>query len=199
MEKPRIALLSGDPAGIGPRLGAKLLKKRAADFSPVVVGNERIHTTALSRLAPDLIDLFPVYDVPAGFLVRGERSAEGGRMQLQALGKAAHLLLEGRVDAILITGFDPESVSLYDPLLPDDLAYVKKAFPGRKIARAFYLSGSPVTLYEGLPAPLAISAAGPRYGEEETRPEDEKATEDALAFLLSLRKAAPGEERPQSP
>ena len=193
MEKPRIALLSGDPAGIGPQLCAKLLKKRSPEFSPLIVGNERIHTAALSRLAPDLIDRFPVYDVPAGFLVRGERSAESGRMQLMALGKAAHLLLEGKADAILITGFDPESVSLYDPALPDDLSYVKEAFPGREAARAFYLSGSPLTLYRGLPGPLAISAAGPRYGEAETRPEDEKATEDALSFLLSFRKEAPGE------
>lgn len=186
MEKAKIALLSGDPAGIGPRLCAKLLAHRAEEFSPIIVGNERIHTAALSRIAPGLIDRFPVYDVPAAFVVRGEPTAESGGMQLQALGKAAHLLLEGRTDAILVVGFDPGSAELCDPSLKDDLAIVRRAFPGREASRAFYLAGSPVTLYRGLPGPVAISAAGPRYGEKETRPEDEKAAGDALAFLLSL-------------
>ena len=187
MEKKKIALLPGDPAGIGPALAARLLSSAREEFSPLIVGCERIYTAALSRLAPDLIDLFPVYDVPAGFLVRGERSPEGGRMQLEALGKAAHLLLEGRAEAILILGFDPGSVSLFDPGLPDDLAYIRRGFPGRDVKREFILAGSPMTLYRGLPGPAVIAAADARFGEEKTRPEEEKAARDALSFLLSYR------------
>ena len=109
-------------------------------------------------------------------------------MELLAMGKAAHLLLDSRVDAVLVVGFDPDAVSLYDPSLADDLALMKKAFPGRDIRRAFYLSGSPVTLYRGLPGPVVFGAMGPRYGEGDTRPEDEKAAEDALSFILTYPK-----------
>lgn len=185
MEKAKIALLYGDPAGIGPTLSAKLLQRRAEDFSPVLVGNEKIFTAALSRVAPELIDRFPVYDVTAGFIVRGESSAAGGRMQAEAMGKAAHLLLAGRVKAILVTSSDGVSRGLYDPRLADEPELVRRAFPGRDVTREFVIAGAPLTLYRTEKGDVAFDACLPHYGEKDPAPADEAALNDALTFLLS--------------
>ncbi|MBO4406888.1 MAG: hypothetical protein J5849_04240, partial [Clostridia bacterium] len=102
-----------------------------------------------------------------------------------AVGKAAHLLLTGRVKAILVTSADGVSRGLYDPRLADEFDLVRKAFPGKDVARGIVIAGAPLTLYRTEAGDVVFDACRPRYGETDPAPEDEEALNGALTFLLS--------------
>lgn len=99
MEKPVIALFTGDPAGIGPELVSKLLADPAtrgkADVLLLGQSVEFRHSPALSWVKPHA---WSGWDRPA--FERGQISELNGRYMLEALTEGAQLVREGRADAL---------------------------------------------------------------------------------------------------
>ena len=117
--KPRIALMAGDPGGIGPEVVARLLadpSSRAAASVLLVAGRAEIDEGM--RIAgetfpfvevPDLaqvdwsrhdVALWPDERDPSPAFARGEVSAVNGRYCIDALTRASHATMTGGADAL---------------------------------------------------------------------------------------------------
>ena len=154
----RVALMYGDPSGDGNMRLARFLALRNAEFSPVILGNEKIYTSALSKTCPDLIDRFPVYDVPVGKILLGEANEESGRAFLETAEKLPLLIRKGVIDAALVLSPDEKALLKADRRINSDLALWEHVFPAKKIARDTFLAdGKAVYLYRGVPIPLVTS------------------------------------------
>ena len=94
--KPVIALFTGDPAGIGPELVAKLLGDPAthARADIVLIGNRAGFVGA-----PE-VPVHPWAGLDAPAFERGVVSEKNGRFMLDALTVGARLVVEGRADAL---------------------------------------------------------------------------------------------------
>jgi 4-hydroxythreonine-4-phosphate dehydrogenase len=116
---PRIALVLGDPTGIGPEICARVLHdQRMADTARlVVVGDARMleqgardaavtldfeRTTAerLDQVAPNKVPLIDLGNMDPAALPRGQASAEAGRLTGDTLVQALRLSRQGVVDAV---------------------------------------------------------------------------------------------------
>ena len=129
--KPRIALVMGDPCGIGPELTLKLLAEpditKEADI--VVVGGRKVYTSGeeitgqsipcpvveevtAETLSKDGLLLLkdPSFD-DLGFTL-GEASKESGRYQLACLSEALKLCREGVVDGVSFAPLNKEAMHL---------------------------------------------------------------------------------------
>lgn len=154
----RVALLYGDPSGDGPERLAVFLRAQNAEFSPVILGNERIYTAALSRICPDLIDRYPVYNVPVGKIVRGQADGESGRAFLQTAEKLPFLFRHGLTDAALVLSPDEEALLKADRRITSDIALWEHVFPARRAARdVFLVDGRAVYAYRGLGLPVVMT------------------------------------------
>ena len=131
MPRPRIAVTSGDPAGIGPEIMARAsvaLRSRVADgeLSLLLIGASAAHKAALKQLSLEDVAT-PVSsaglggDLPsigfididqAGQLVPpGQSTAEGGRIAYDAIAAAVRLALAGAVDAICTGPISKEALN----------------------------------------------------------------------------------------
>jgi 4-hydroxythreonine-4-phosphate dehydrogenase len=106
--KPRIALLLGDPAGIGPEITVKLLAelatRRAAEILLIADPRALAAGMAASGLTvplegPDAPVLLP-YAGPEPWIAQGRATAEGGRYALETLALGVAAVREGRADAL---------------------------------------------------------------------------------------------------
>ena len=129
---PRVALMLGDPAGVGPELVAKLLAdpeaSRAAEIT--IVGDPRVleagmeiagvgTSTAMGR--PGLPGL--VEQSARGF-VRGEATAESGHYIFATFRKALDLAREGKVDALCFAPLNKTSLHLAGMRHEDELRWL---------------------------------------------------------------------------
>lgn len=128
MSKPRIAIVPGDPAGIGPELIAKLLHEEGVQDAAniVLVGDSHLWSrgaeqadqdvplntisedaigaqSGLSHLEMDTID-------PSDVKI-AEVSVEGGTTSLRCLDKALDLAQAGLVDGVLFAPFNKASMT----------------------------------------------------------------------------------------
>jgi 4-hydroxythreonine-4-phosphate dehydrogenase len=129
--KPRIALLLGDPAGIGPELVARLLADEAcgrrADILIVDDAQELEHgmqiagqrfdyltasTTADVRFEAGVPVLFPMPRAAGARFQRAVSTAEGGAHTLRTLAAALDLARNGTVDAVLFAPLNKTSLHL---------------------------------------------------------------------------------------
>lgn len=157
--KKRIALVYGDPAGAGPDRVALFLKEHHSKFTPVIAGNEPVYTASLSRIAPDLIDQFPVYTVPIGKVIRGEPNRESASTLIASLYIAGELAAHRRVDAIAVTSADYAALSQIDPSIRDGAGLLSHVFPDVAFSPSFFLVSRGVTLYRGLSVPVLFDSA----------------------------------------
>ena len=157
--KKRIALVYGDPAGAGPDRVALFLKEHHSEFTPVIAGNEPVYTASLSRIAPDLIDQFPVYTVPIGKVIRGEPNRESASTLIASLYIAGELAAHRRVDAIAVTSADYAALSQIDPSIRDGASLLSHVFPDVAFSPSFFLVSRGVTLYRGLSVPVLFDSA----------------------------------------
>ena len=131
MVRPRIAVTSGDPAGIGPEIMARAaaaLRNRVADgeFSLLLVGAHSTHLAAVGQLGlDDPATLIPVAKSagdfpPIGFIdidaarvhvPPGQSTAEGGRIAYDAIARAVRLALDGAADAICTGPISKEALN----------------------------------------------------------------------------------------
>ena len=146
MEKPRIALAMGDPAGISPELTARLLgnEKIRAAGQIVVFGDRRV-LEAGSKVAgaPMKIDVVShIDDVPGSisqpFLVdlksldptdieTGKATERGGQFAIRNFLAALRYATEGKAAAVFFTPFNKQAMRLAHPSYDDEINFVREA------------------------------------------------------------------------
>lgn len=155
---PRVAVLLGDPAGVGPEMGVKLLA-RAANVQaaqllliapPSVLANgERIANAKLDllpvagreplRFAPGRITHL-VMEEPVGAPLLGQCSEAAGQAALQALATATRLARDGAVQAILFAPLNKHSLRLAGMQEEDELRYMQGVFEVRNFTCEFNIT-----------------------------------------------------------
>lgn len=141
--KPRIALVIGDPAGIGAEVAAKLLaSEKAADAHLLVIGDRRLlargareagvglaleETLSAEAFAarPATVLLHRALEDDAA-LEPGRISAAGGRACLENYALALDLARDGVVEGILFTPFNKQAMRFVDPAYEDEIVFAEK-------------------------------------------------------------------------
>ncbi|MEM0297179.1 MAG: 4-hydroxythreonine-4-phosphate dehydrogenase PdxA [Zestosphaera sp.] len=126
-----IGITMGDPAGSGPELTLKALRKADYDIAKyVIIGSHKVLLKALSivgfrnlsmfkvddpTMLPDEPNVIGVYDldnVDLSRLVYGKPSVMGGRASYDYIVKSVDLALRGLVDAIVTMPISKESLNM---------------------------------------------------------------------------------------
>ena len=102
---PRVAITTGDPAGVGPELCLRLLadQRVRAVCTPVIVGDAAVLARVANHLGwpnPDLAEVLDRNAINANAIRPGEVSAACGRAAYEYVTFAIDEALAGRVDAI---------------------------------------------------------------------------------------------------
>lgn len=158
--KPRIAVLLGDPAGVGPEMGVKLLARpanlQAADLlliapDPVLAGGERIaqaklETTRVTdgeplRFAPGRIAHLVQAQAADGAAPLGACSAAAGQAALQALATATALARDGQVQGIVFAPLNKHSLRMAGMQEEDELRFMQGLFGVRGFTCEFNITG----------------------------------------------------------
>lgn len=140
MLEPRIGLVIGDPAGVGPELSVKLLASGIMNNSNVrIFGSDSILRTAAQNcgIAID-IDAdgsvsFRGDGARESILIRqaeaeitpGAASVAGGAYTLAGLRNAAQAVIEGRLDGVLYAPLNKQAMSLAGHKALDELHYFR--------------------------------------------------------------------------
>ncbi|TFZ02671.1 4-hydroxythreonine-4-phosphate dehydrogenase PdxA [Ramlibacter henchirensis] len=149
--KPRLAVVLGDPAGIGPELVARLLAepgvREAADLLLIadrneleqgmqVAGLRTPYAVAQSAQSADFTAGLPVLvdyrGGTTGPFVRAQASAQGGRYCLDTLSRALEATRQGHADAILFAPLNKTSLHEAGMHTSDELHWLAEqmAFTG---------------------------------------------------------------------
>jgi 4-hydroxythreonine-4-phosphate dehydrogenase len=145
--KPRLAILLGDPAGVGPEMGVKLLADaanvNAADLlliaaPSVLAGGERIAQAKVDtlkltpgqplRFEPGRVTHLVLAEPAAGAVALGECSQAAGQAALDALTTATKLAREGAVQGIVFAPLNKHSLRLAGMQEEDELRYMQELF-----------------------------------------------------------------------
>lgn len=159
--KPRIAVLLGDPSGIGPEMAVKLLSQPAnleaanvlliADPSVLASGQtmagavlEPLQVTALEqiRYEPGRITLLARDFMQGKPLVLGESNAVSGRASMQALELATEAVERGLTDAIVFAPLNKHSLRLGGLVHEDELRYLQARFDVPGFVCEFNITGA---------------------------------------------------------
>lgn len=158
--KPRLAVLLGDPAGVGPEMGVKLLARAenvaAADLllvgaPSVLAGGERIAQQRLDvlpvrsrdalRFEPGRITHLVLDEPAAGAVAPGECSEAAGQAALEALRTATELARDGLVQGILFAPLNKHSLRLAGMQEEDELRFMQGLFGVRTFTCEFNITG----------------------------------------------------------
>ncbi len=128
---PRVALMLGDPAGVGPELVAKLLAdpeaSRAAEIT--IVGDPGVLAAGMeiagvrTSTAVGEPGLPGLVEQSARGFVRGEATAESGQYILATFRKALDLARDGKVDALCFAPLNKTSLHLAGMRHEDELRW----------------------------------------------------------------------------
>jgi 4-hydroxythreonine-4-phosphate dehydrogenase len=148
--KPRMALLHGDPAGIGPELIAKLLSDPQISVlaDVILVGDRHVFELGqkqagtdlkLREVDPDKADTwwnggaseggfayYPMETISVDEVRLAEVTEAGGRAALRNLDKAIDLTLAGNTDAILFGPFNKAAMHMAGLNAEDEHRYIAK-------------------------------------------------------------------------
>src|ERR1700730_4510977 len=137
--RPRIAMVLGDPAGIGPELIAKLIAeesvRRAADILLIADKHEveegmRVAGCRFEYQLVNSLDDLRFNEIPllydfrgtsAGPFVRRQTSVVGGRYTLDTLKLALDVTLAGKTDALMFAPLNKSSLHLAGMTCADEL------------------------------------------------------------------------------
>lgn len=138
MNRPRIALTLGDPAGIGPELAAKTLSRpgileRAevyvlADLAEVerAFQDARLPMVPVGEPAPGYITVLDDGSAPEEAPAVGEVSKAAGERAMHQLRRAVALVNSGKVGAIVFTPLNKTSLHLAGMNEEDELRWFAK-------------------------------------------------------------------------
>ena len=137
MTKPaRIALVLGDPAGVGAELAAKLLHELPPDETEAitVIGDAR-QLDAGARIAGVRraeVAIENCANADPGAIALGRASAESGRAALDNFSAALELARKGAVDAICFTPFNKQALRMAGNRHEDELRFAAEVlgWPG---------------------------------------------------------------------
>ena len=157
MSRKTLALIQGDPAGIGPELTARLLddegNRRKAKL--VVIGAPEIFERGEEQAGAKIenvrhaaldsqidirgdeilhldLEVEGIADVPVG-----QVSPEGGRSSLEGLRRAFELSRESSIDGAVFMPFNKESMHVGGSEHPDELGFAKAFFDLKTPASEF--------------------------------------------------------------
>ena len=157
--RPRLAVLLGDPNGIGPELGVKLLARTAnyehadvAIFSDrtIIAEGERVSGQSIAPLAcsPDALrfergrpSLVQLDLIGAGAIEQGKATLAGGKAALTALDAAAAAVLRGDVDGIVFAPLNKHALRLAGLTQEDELRYLQERFGVTSFVSEFNITG----------------------------------------------------------
>jgi 4-hydroxythreonine-4-phosphate dehydrogenase len=155
---PRVAVLLGDPAGVGPEMGVKLLARAAnVQAAQLLLIAPRSVLANGERVAQAKLDLLPlgereplrfepgrithlVMEEPAGVPLLGQCSEAAGQAALQALATATQLARDGVVQAILFAPLNKHSLRLAGMQEEDELRYMQGVFEVRNFTCEFNIT-----------------------------------------------------------
>lgn len=159
--KPRIAVLLGDPSGIGPEMAVKLLaRQRNLDAARVLLiadpavlaSGERIAGERLNPLRVDSLDSVRFEDGRPTLLARdwmegrepvlGESNEHSGRASFEALELATLAVRRGQAEGILFAPLNKHSLRLGGLVHEDELRYMQERFAVEGFVCEFNLTGS---------------------------------------------------------
>ena len=158
--RPRLALLLGDPNGIGPEIAVKLLARPAtcveADVAvytdpAILAEGERVAGVKIDplRAAPGKLAFEPgrptlvalnLIDVAA--ITPGRATLEGGRAALAALDAAADAAKRGEVDGIVFAPLNKHALRLAGLAQEDELRYLQAKFGVDGFVSEFNITGA---------------------------------------------------------
>lgn len=141
--KPRIALVVGDPGGIGAEVAVRLLASEAAGRAAVLVvgdpallerGMREAGVSVELEMLPDLGDFArrprtallarPIADPEA--LQVGSITAAGGRACIENLALAVDLARDGLIEGIVFTPFSKQAIRLVLPDYQDEAWFLER-------------------------------------------------------------------------
>ncbi|SIN84167.1 4-hydroxythreonine-4-phosphate dehydrogenase PdxA [Vannielia litorea] len=141
--KPRIAIIPGDPSGIGPELIAKLLHeegvREAADI--LLVGDEHLWQRGAEQAGLDLeltrigeaeidgqagLSWLPMETIAPEEVEVATLSRAGGACSLRCLDKALDLALAGKVDGVLFGPFNKAALTSAGMNAEDEHRYMAR-------------------------------------------------------------------------
>ncbi len=137
--RPRIALVMGDPAGVGPELAAKLLARPSTvTDAEVYVLADAAELADAARMAgvevplsdeptPGFAVLLDDNTAPATPIPAQQVSAEAGARVMHQLSRALDLANDGRIDAIVFTPLNKTSLKLAGMNHEDELRWFAHA------------------------------------------------------------------------
>ena len=159
--RPRIAVLLGDPSGIGPEMAVKLLarERNLAAADVLLIADEQVlasgQAIAQQRLDPLRLDSLAqlrfepgrptllAYDGMGGRApVLGESNEISGRASMQALELATEAVLAGQADAIVFAPLNKHSLRLGGLQHEDELRYLQERFAVPGFVCEFNLTGA---------------------------------------------------------
>ena len=157
--KPRLAVLLGDPAGVGPEMGVRLLAQaRTLDacelllVAPpsVLASGERIAGTTVPvdaaatrealRFAPGRIAQLALPEPQGGLPAIGQCSEAAGAIALEALATATALARDGFVDGIVFAPLNKHSLRLAGMQEEDELRFMQGLFDVRGFTCEFNIT-----------------------------------------------------------
>nr|WP_236599229.1 4-hydroxythreonine-4-phosphate dehydrogenase PdxA [Ramlibacter monticola] len=157
--KPRLAVLLGDPAGVGPEMGVRLLaraeNREACDVlllaaSSVLAAGERIagarvpvHTAASRdalRFEVGRVAHLALREPAAGLPPMGQCSEVAGELALDALATATALAHEGVVDGIVFAPLNKHSLRVAGMQEEDELRFMQGLFGVRGFVCEFNIT-----------------------------------------------------------
>jgi 4-hydroxythreonine-4-phosphate dehydrogenase len=158
--RPRLAVLLGDPNGIGPEVAVKLLARgdtlAQADVvvyadPAMLAAGERIAgmRVEMHRCAPESLEFRPEQAtlaaldlIDAGAITPGQATPAGGRAALVALETAAKAARRGDVDGIVFAPFNKHAMRLAGLTQEDELRYLQQIFGVTDFVSEFNITGS---------------------------------------------------------
>lgn len=128
---PVVALLMGDPSGVGPEIILKAIQQIDGTnrCHPLLVGQSRVFEDTASRIDMDIkfravnrfedvrmddpvMDVLEAGDLQLDDLIPGQPSAAGGRAQKQAIHQADELVREGKIDGIVMGPISEKAMAM---------------------------------------------------------------------------------------
>jgi 4-hydroxythreonine-4-phosphate dehydrogenase len=159
--KPRLAVLLGDPSGIGPEMAVKLLARpqnlEAAELlliaDPLVLASgERIAGLRLDPLRLESLDALRFESGRASLLVQntmqgrppvlGESNAHSGKASFEAMQLATQAVRRGLAEGIVFAPLNKHSLRLGGLRHEDELRYMQERFDVPGFVCEFNITGS---------------------------------------------------------
>lgn len=159
--RPRLAVLLGDPSGIGPEMAVKLLARAPnlaaanvlliADPAVLASGQQiagvRLDTLTVPSLdsvhfEPGRITLLAKDWLQSRALVLGECNEASGLASMQALALATEAVSRGVVDGIVFAPLNKHSLRLGGLAHEDELRYMQDRFAVKSFVCEFNITGS---------------------------------------------------------